>query len=69
MTTGPQPKYDAEYVRDVSVAVYKLRLFDWKRELKERGEAVFRKDAGSYDSLTRAYLDAINELGLQGKKL
>jgi hypothetical protein len=69
MTTGPQPKYDPEYVRDVSVAVYKSRLYDGDRELKEQGEEDFRKTAGSYDSLTRSYLDAINTIGLQEKKL
>jgi len=66
---GPQPTYDPEYLRDVSVAVYKPRRFDRAREEKSGGPAVFGKDAASYDSLTRAYLDAINDLGLQGREI
>lgn len=56
----------AEYVRDISVEVYKLRLEDGygsgpgavKRMLKkdDDGGVKLRERAGSYDPLTRAYL-------------
>lgn len=49
-------------VRDLSVAVYKLRLGpDATRRMLERDNddgTKFRRRAGSYDQLSRAYLDS-----------
>jgi len=61
----PPPKYDPETVRDISVAVYKVRLGrdDADRMLKKDadGGAKLRRRAAAYDALTVAYLDLLAE--------
>ena len=62
------PIYDLVAVRDISEAVYRLRLGkdDTQRMLAKDNDdgAKLRERAESYDSLTRAYLDVINDRGL-----
>jgi hypothetical protein len=65
---GPPPRvaeFDAEFVRDISEAVYRERLGknDAEAMEKEHGAARVRNNAGSYDVLTRAYLRATKAAG------
>lgn len=50
--------FDAEFVRDVSEAVYRDRVGadDIARMIEKHDAAFVRRSAGSYDTLTRAYL-------------
>jgi hypothetical protein len=65
----PVPTYDLEYVRAVSAACYRSRFSEFDRQRiiadPERGEEFFVRNSGCFDSLTRHYLDIINEIGLQ----
>lgn len=62
MSAPPRKPADhtAEFVRDVSEAVYRERVGadDIAKMIADpkRGEAFVRRTAGSYDTLTRAYL-------------
>jgi hypothetical protein len=53
--------HDLDRTRDISVAVYKLRLglADTEQMLAKDGPEKLRQRAASYDALTRAYLTAI----------
>jgi hypothetical protein len=68
----PKPTYSDDYVRDISEAVYRIRLGDdaVRRALADpdRGETWLRNGAGSYDVLTRAYLDTLNSVGLRQRE-
>ncbi len=65
-----KPHYDQEYVRDISVEVYKIRLradYAGKPDNVERmlakdndGGVKLRRRAEAYDSLTRSYLEALS---------
>lgn len=69
----PRPVYDPEYVRDVSEAVYRDRLgadgVERAEDDPKRGAAWLRRNAGAYDTLTRAYLDALNTTGLRAREI
>lgn len=58
------PEFDAELVRDLSEAVYKERLgpANLTKMLDEDGPEKLRANAGSYDTLSRAYLRAFRQL-------
>ena len=64
MERRPQ-EFDPEYVRDISVAVYKDRLgeIDTASMLEADADngAKLRGRAGSYDPLTRAYLRVLKD--------
>jgi hypothetical protein len=65
MTLQRKPaEHTPEFVRDVSVAVYKTRLGtdDAAGMIAKHGEAGLRKRAGSLDPLTRAYLQALRPM-------
>lgn len=60
------PSFDAEYIRDLSVKVYRLRLEqdcpgNVARMLTKDADdgTKLRNRAGSYDALTRAYLKVL----------
>lgn len=72
MTEGkkkPAPKWSTEQVRDISVAIYKMRLEQPSgggkgavaRMLEEDndGGQKLRNRAGAYDALTRCYLEVL----------
>ena len=71
MTKYAQPKipqFKPKRVRDVSEAVYKMRLEAGSRPagavdrmIEEHGADKLRDAAGSYDSLTRVYLTILGE--------
>jgi hypothetical protein len=67
----PRPVYSDDYVRDVSAAVYRARLGpDDAQKIDDdpkRGPDWIRRNSASYDGLTRAYLDAVNALGIQSR--
>lgn len=73
MPRAPIPTYDPGYIREVSTAVYRARfsVYDLERILAdpERGEAWLVRNSVSYDALTRAYLDAINAIGLRERSI
>lgn len=73
MARAPIPTYEPEYVREISTAAYRARFSadDVERILADpkRGEAFFTRNSGSYDGLTRAYLDAINAAGLRPRAI
>lgn len=54
-------KHPPEYVRDISEAVYRVRLGedDTARMIAVDGAEKLRKRAACYDILTRVYLDVI----------
>lgn len=56
--------FPANYVRDVSVQVYRLRLGEKDADamIQEKGEKYFRNAAGSLDTITRCYLDVLMEV-------
>lgn len=66
MPREPKPTFDPEQIRDLSEKVYRLRL---EQECAGNVERMITKDedsgkklrnrAGSYDPLTRAYLEAL----------
>ena len=66
MSREPKPTFDPEYIRDVSVYVYRMRL---EQECEGNVERMIAKDedggkklrnrAGQYDPLTRVYLDVL----------
>lgn len=59
MTPPRRPAdFDPEFVRDVSEAVYRQRVGeeDIVRMIEKHDAAFVRRNAGSYDTLTRAYL-------------
>lgn len=60
MPARRQAEFDTEFVRDVSEAVYRDRVGsdDITKMLDDpkRGPDYVRRTAGSYDTLTRAYL-------------
>ena len=72
MPRAPIPTYDPEYLRKVSAAVYRARFSagDLANILADpkRGEAFLTRNSVSYDGLTRAYLDAINAIGLRERE-
>lgn len=61
-----KPTFDPEYIRDLSEAVYREQLGadDTARMIDKDGDGgkKLRARSGSYDSLTRSYLEA---LGIQ----
>jgi hypothetical protein len=69
----PSPTYDPEYIRAVSTSVYRARFSEADRMKvladPDRGEDFFVRNSASFDSLTRSYLDAINETGLQRRAI
>jgi hypothetical protein len=66
MAREPKPTFDPCYVRDLSEAVYRIRL---EQECAGNVERMIAKDgdsgqklrnrAGQYDPLTRAYLNVL----------
>lgn len=61
-----QPSFDADYIRDLSVKVYRLRLEqdcpgNVARMIAkdEDGGEKLRNRAGAYDALTRCYLKVL----------
>lgn len=73
MPREPLPTYDPDYIRRVSTAVYRSRFSDDDRQRiladPERGEGFFARNSASFDGLTRSYLDALNEIGLQQRAI
>lgn len=63
MTKERKPTFDPAFIRDLSEKVYRLSLGDddTRRmiEKDEDGGVKLRNRAGSYDVLTRHYLEAI----------
>ena len=66
MAREPKPTFDPEYIRDVSVYVYRMRLeqdcegnVDRMLFKDNDGGKKLRNRAGIYDPLTRAYLDVL----------
>ena len=59
---APRPvEFDPTMVRDISEIVYRDRMGDANADklISKIGAAKFREWAGSYDTLTRAYLRAV----------
>lgn len=63
---GRRTEVSPEMVRDLSEAVYRIRLSekDTAQMIEEAGAAKLRERAGSLDGLTRAYLQAFASAGL-----
>ena len=73
MTKPPKrtaPQFDPERVRDVSEAVYRIRLGKdaVARMVEKHGEDKIREFASSYDVLTRAYFLVLGEEPLSSKE-
>lgn len=56
--------FDPDYVRGVSMQVYRMRLGnkDADAMIAEKGMKYFRNAAGSLDTITRCYLDVLMEV-------
>ncbi len=66
MPREQKPTFDPAYIRDISEKVYRARLeqdcagnVERMIEKDKDGGMKLRNRAGSYDPLTRAYLDAL----------
>jgi hypothetical protein len=67
-----EPDFDPELVTSVSEIVYRERLgeTDAAKMIADDGDGgvKFRKRAAAYDALTKAYIRAIQAVGLDAKK-